>query len=166
MCKNTFQRHKNKKSACELRKGEFMGFLDGILGSAGAKHEVVEEAQGAIPMFSITTAFRPVRLCAKKDESVELELAVKNIGEADALTSVNVDVPKGLGFDGMGIARTKEYRLGSMKGGEEKKFSVSLHGSSQTPAGNYRITISAYAHYRDYGHVLNSVKKAVELRVI
>jgi len=144
-----------------------MGFLDGIFGAGGAKKEVAEAGEpAAIPMFSITTAFRPVRLAAKKDESVDLELGIKNISEGEALTSVNVDIPKGLGFDGMGIARTKEYRLGSLKSGEEKKFNVSLHGNSQTAAGNYRITISVYAHYRDYGHVLNSVKKAVELRVI
>ena len=144
-----------------------MGFLDGILGTAGAKKdEAAEGTPTAVPMFSITTAFRPVRLAARKEESVDLELGVKNISEGETITSVNVDVPKGLGFDGMGIARTKEYRLGTMKSGEEKKFTLSLHGSSQTTPGNYRITISVYAHYRDYGHVLNSVKKAVELRVI
>ena len=143
-----------------------MGFLDGIFGAAGGKKDEATGEPVAVPMFSITTAFRPVRLAAKKDESVDLELGVKNISEGEAITSVNVDVPKGLGFDGMGIARRKEYRLGTMKSGEEKKFTLSLHGSSQTAAGNYRITISVYAHYRDYGHVLNSVKKAVELRVI
>lgn len=144
-----------------------MGFLDGIFGTAGAKKEEGGEGKpGAVPMFSINTAFRPVRLAARKEESVDLELGIKNISEGEAITSVNVDIPKGLGFDGVGIARTKEYRLGTLKSGEEKKFSVSLHGNSQTAAGNYRITISVYAHYRDYGHVLNSVKKAVELRVI
>lgn len=145
-----------------------MGLFDGIFGQKKEQQEVgVLEGSGtAVPMFSITTSFRPVRLAARKEESVELELVVKNVSEAETMASVNVDIPKGLGFDGMGIARTKEFRLGTLKSGDEKKFSVSLHGSSQTTPGNYRITISAFAHYRDYGHVLNAVKKAVELRVI
>jgi len=115
-----------------------MGFIDGILGKG---HEE-GGAAGVLPMFSISTSFRPVRLAAKKEENVELELVVRNISEGETMASVNVDIPKGLGFDGMGIARAKEFRLGQLKSNEEKKFSVSLHGNS------------------------HAVKKAVELRVI
>jgi uncharacterized membrane protein len=137
-----------------------MGIFDNIsaaLASSGAK--------GGFPL-KITFAFRPVRLASRRDDSVELLLTIENVGEKPALASVSIVSPKGLAFESMGLGREKELRLGSLEVGDRKTLSVPIHGSSRTPPGNYRVEIDVCHHYRDYGHVISTVKKIAELRVV
>jgi uncharacterized membrane protein len=149
-----------------------MGLLDSILGKKDSGAAGAEGAAGAIAeggkvaKFAVTTSFRPMRLAARSDNSVELLLEVQNTSDSPQLCSAVIEVPKGLGFDGVGIHKTKELRLGQVAGGEKKNISVGLHASSQTAPGNYRIAITVYTHYRDYTHVLNSISKQTELRVV
>ncbi len=139
-----------------------MGLLDGLFG----KGESAPEGARGGKSFTLNTSFRPMRLAARSDNSVELIIELQNISGQSQLCSVVVEVPKGLGFDGVGLHKTKELRIGQLPAGETKRISVGLHASSQTPAGNYRIQITAYSHYRDYSHVLNSASKPAELRVV
>ena len=152
-----------------------MGFLDNLLGKKSDSKNAAAPAQAApavanvhhdsIP-FSLKTSFRPVRLKARSENSCELLLGIRNISDSDHMCSIVVEIPKSLGFDGMGIHKTKELRLGSFAAGASKDLSVTVSANNQTPAGNYRIFVTAYSHYRDYTHVLNSVRKFVELRVV
>lgn len=140
-----------------------MGFLDGIFGKG-------EEAQpaGAVKgsPFTISTSFRPMRLAARSDNSVELLVELANISGQPNLCSMVVELPKGIGFDGVGLHKTKELRMGQFPAGEKKTIPIGLHASSQTPPGAYRIQLTVYSHYRDYSHVLNSASKSAELRVV
>lgn len=82
------------------------------------------------------------------------------------MCSILVELPKSIGFDTVGLHKAKELRLGNLEAGKERDVSVTINANNQTPAGAYRLFVTLYAHYRDYAHVLNSVRKAVELRAV
>jgi hypothetical protein len=137
-----------------------MGFFDDILGSKEAP------AKAGLP-FNITTALRPVRLVARKDSCLELLVTVKNVSEGPIMVSVSTELPKALGFDGMGLTKIKEVRLsGELAPQKDKTISFSLCSSSQTAAGTYSVQVVVNHHYRDFSHILNYAKKSVEVRVI
>ncbi|HIH18383.1 TPA: hypothetical protein HA225_00220 [Candidatus Micrarchaeota archaeon] len=137
-----------------------MGVLDGLLGKG-------EEA-AAVPglPFNISTSLRPVRLNARKESSLEVLVAVKNVTDSQIMVSVSAEVPPSLGFENLGITRIKEIRIGELPAKKEKTVSFSVSSSSQTPAGVYSILIVVSHHYRDYSHVQNYAKKTVEIRAV
>ena len=132
-----------------------MGLVDTLLGG--------KEGEGDLP-FGIKTSFRPFRLSAHRNEKVDLILVISNPGGKSKLASLTVAVSNGLGLNSTGLKRTDEMRVGEIGPGEEKEITIEIYGSSQTKEGNYRIGVVVYEHYRDYQHVINSVKKIVELR--
>lgn len=137
-----------------------MGFLDGIFGKAAEA-----PVRQGLP-FNISTALRPVRLNAKRDNSLELLVTVKNATEKPVMASVTVEIPRALGFDGLGITRIKEVRLGEMDAQKEKTISFSICANSQTAPGTYAAVLTVNHHYRDYAHILNYAKKNVEIRAV
>jgi hypothetical protein len=149
-----------------------MGFLDSVMGQ---KKEVKEQkpiiagagvsASHGAP-FTLSIAFRPLRLAARSDGNVDLIATIHNVSGMPQMCSLVVELPKSLGFDGVGLHKTKELRLGQIGADEAREVAVTIVSSSQTTAGLYRLQATAYAHYRDYTHVLNSVSKTVELRVV
>ena len=138
-----------------------MGLFDSILGGASKP-----AAAAGGPAFTISTSFRPMRLTARSNNSADLLVTLHNISGTQQMCSVVVELPKTLGFDSVGLHKTKELRLGTLDAGAQKDLVVSVYSSSQTPAGLYQLKLSVYSHYRDYAHVLNSVSKTLELRVV
>ena len=136
-----------------------MGFLDNLTGKK-------EEPARAGLAFNISTALRPVRLSARKENCLELLVTVANASDQPIMMSLNVEVPKSLGFENLGITKIKEIRIGELAAQKEKTVSFSLCASSQTPAGTYSALLTVSQHYRDYSHVLNYAKKSVEVRVV
>jgi len=136
-----------------------MGILESILG----KKE--EPAREGLP-FNVSTSLRPVRLNARKENSLELLVTVANASDAPLMMSVGVEVPKPLGFENVSIAKIKEVRIGELPAQKEKTVSFSICANSQTPAGTYSAQLTVSQHYRDYSHVLNYAKKSVEVRVV
>jgi len=136
-----------------------MGILDGLLG----KKE--EPARAGLP-FNVSTALRPVRLNARKENCLELLVTVANASSEPLMMSVNVEVPKPLGFENVGLTKIKEIRIGELAAQKEKTVSFSVCANSQTPAGTYSALLTVSQHYRDYSHVLNYAKKSVEVRVV
>ncbi len=129
------------------------------------KKDVGKELVRGVP-YKIKTSFRPLRITARKNESVDLIVEVTNRTEEQLLTSVVVKVGKKLGFDNVGMNKVKEVRLGYLQGGETKELNVGVYGNSGTPPGTHKVLVKVFSHYRDYNHVLNSVKKMVELRAV
>jgi len=118
------------------------------------------------PPFSLRAHFSPIRM-SLKEGVVDLRIVLKNLSGENVMASVVIEVPKGLGFDPTGLSNTREIRLGYLRDKEERELLVPIHGSTvKTSPGDYALSITAYAHYRDYAHILNSVKKTVSLRVI
>jgi uncharacterized membrane protein len=135
-----------------------MGILDNIFGKK-------EEESGKGP-FSLKTSLSPVRMTAYKITSVDLTIKVKNLSKEPSLTSIMIQVPKGLGLDQTGIAKAKELRLGYLNKGEEKDIVVPIWGNVTTAPGDYKIGLEVFCHYRTYAYIQNSVRKIVELRVV
>ncbi|MFA6907537.1 MAG: hypothetical protein WC263_01800 [Candidatus Micrarchaeia archaeon] len=136
-----------------------MGILDNLLG----KKE--EPARAGVP-FNVSTSLRPVRLNARKENCLELLVTVANASDAPLMMSLSVEVPKPLGFENVSIAKIKEIRIGELPAQKEKTVNFSICANSQTPAGTYAAQLTVSQHYRDYSHVLNYVKKSVEVRVV
>jgi len=138
-----------------------MGILDSLFGKSDSDLSAPKGSP-----FAVSTSFRPMRLMGRSQSSVELLLALQNVSEKPQICSVVIELPKSLGFDGVGLHKTKELRLGALDAKVRKDMAVSIHGSSMTQPGLYRLKLTVYSHYRDYTHVLNSVSKTLELRVV
>ncbi len=136
-----------------------MGLLDNLMG----KKE--EPAREGLP-FNISASLRPVRLNSRKENCLEVLVAVTNVTESPIMVSVTAEVPKSLGFENLGITKIKEIRTGELPAQKEKTVSFSVCATSQTPPGTYSVLITVNHHYRDYSHVLNYAKKTVEIRAV
>lgn len=138
-----------------------MGLLD-IFG----KKDVGDSLVGGVP-FSLKMRFRPLRLDTKDKKPADLIIDVENLRDEESLlTSVVVRVPKALGLDSMGLNTMREIRLGYMKPRETKQLTVEIYPTPRTRATDLPVEVTAFCHYRDYSHILNSMKQRIELRVI
>lgn len=116
-------------------------------------------------LYDITAEAHPFRLPAHKNDSVDLEIALENICDKELLTSVVVVAQKPLSLDQTGLSQQREVRLGPMQSGERKALKVPVYSTPRTEPGVYSLKVFAISHYRDYGHVLNEVRKVLSLRV-
>lgn len=136
-----------------------MKILD-LFGKKDASAEI-----GKTLPYRIVAEFTPYRLFANRKSSVLLMMKLKNLTTEPVLGSIVVEVPKRLSFDETGLTSAKELRLGTLAPGEEKESRVEIRSDSGTDRGEYTLSITAFIHYRDYGHVLNAVKKKAVLEV-
>ncbi len=116
--------------------------------------------------YRIFTEWTPYNLYANKNNSTMLNLKIKNMTKETLLTSVVVELPQGLGFDTIGVSKQREVRVGELAPDEEKNVGVEVYSSVKSDPGEYTVSLTAIAHYRDYGHVINAVKKRTSLKVI
>lgn len=129
------------------------------------KQDVAEELEKPVP-FRLITEFVPYRVNANRRGSSTLMMRVKNMTNEPVLTSVVLEVPKQLSVDSTGITKAKEIRLGTLAPDEEKDAKIDVFSDSATDKGEYTLGITAYIHYRDYGHVLNAMKKRTSLQAV
>jgi len=128
------------------------------------KKDASTELNKTLP-YRIMTEFAPYKLYANRKSSVLLMLNLKNLTAEPVLGSIVIELPKTLSLDDVGLATAKELRLGTIAPGEEKESRLEIHGGAGTDKGEYTISITAFIHYRDYGHVLNAMKKKAVLEV-
>ncbi|MEM3432445.1 MAG: hypothetical protein QXF35_03070 [Candidatus Bilamarchaeaceae archaeon] len=151
-----------------------MGILDWLLGTKKeegkekAAEVNIENKKILAKPFIITTSFTPLRMAAKKSNSVSLNINIKNITPDPQLVSVDVMLPKAayMGFEPSCINKVIEKRLGEIKPGESISTSIPIWGGSQTAPGEYEIGYVVYAHYVGYDKVLNYQKNKTRLRVV
>lgn len=137
-----------------------MGILD-LFG----KKDVSDDLTKKIP-YAIRYRFNPYRLVANRNNSIMLILNIKNLSSEPLMTSVVIKVPKALGFDQTGLGAVREIRVGNIASKEEKELTAELFGRTQTSPGEYKMLVTAFSHYRDYAHILNSETKKISLRVV
>ncbi|MBM3229084.1 hypothetical protein FJZ26_01515 [Candidatus Parvarchaeota archaeon] len=125
-----------------------------------------QQEQKSAAHFALNGSFLPFRLTSRKNDTVDLILELTNISGGDVLASVAVAVPKGIGVDSTMIAREKNLRVGQMKADESKKARIPMFSAASTKPGVYPISIEVFSHYRDFGHVITSIKKEFEVRVV
>ncbi len=135
-----------------------------ILNIFGKKDAASDLAKG--PPFSVSTELFPYKLQAKKSNSAIMTVKITNITKEILLTSIVAEVPGQLGFDEMNLSKQREVRVGEMQPNELKEIRIPLYSSMKSDPGDYTLTLTAIAHYRDYGHVLNMVKKRVEVEIV
>ncbi len=116
--------------------------------------------------FDLQFSFHPLRISANKPDYIELTVILKNVSSEEQLTSFTITVPHGLGFEQTGLSQEREIHLSFLKPGEEKRFKINIYGSQRTRAGDYPIKLYVASHYRNYGYVLNELRKSFSLRVV
>lgn len=129
------------------------------------KKEVGDDLTKGVP-FSLKLRLSPYRLVAKKNDKIDLIVNVKNRTKEPLMTSLVVKVPKNLGFDSIGLNKAREIRVGYIAPEEEKEIHVDICSSLKTEATEYTIAATAFSHYRDYAHVLNSMTKTISVRAV
>ncbi len=129
------------------------------------KKDVTQEVGKTLP-YRIYAEFIPFKLYANRKSSTMLLLKVKNLTTEPVLGSVVVSVPRGIRLDETGLSAEKELKLGTLAASEEKEARANIYGDSGTDKGDYTLSITAFIHYRDYGHVLNAVRKKAILEVV
>ncbi|MGC8699756.1 MAG: hypothetical protein ACP5RK_02010 [Candidatus Micrarchaeia archaeon] len=129
------------------------------------KKDVSDELSKQAP-YRIITELVPYKLYANRKSSVMMLVKVKNMTSEPLLSSIVIELPKGISFDEIGLATSKEVRIGEIAPNEEKEVRVDVYSNSGTEKGEYTVVLTAFAHYRDYGHVLNAMKKRSAIEVV
>jgi uncharacterized membrane protein len=137
-----------------------MGLLD-IFG----KRNVSDALASRFP-YMMKTEFVPYRLRSRERSSSTLIVSLKNITGEPVTSSVVVSVPKQLSVDSTGLSKEKEVKLGAMAANEERQAKIEIYGDVGTEQGEYTVTVNAFVHYRDYAHILNSMKKRTVLEAV
>ncbi|MGC8662680.1 MAG: hypothetical protein ACP5RT_02755 [Candidatus Micrarchaeia archaeon] len=129
------------------------------------KKDVSEELSKQAP-YRINTELVPYKLYANRKSSVMMLIKIKNMTSEPLLSSIVIELPKGISLDETGLSKDKEVRLGEIASNEEKEARIDIYSNSGTEKGEYTIALTAFAHYRDYGHVLNAMKKRSVVEVV
>lgn len=135
-----------------------------IFGTFGKK-DVSEDLTKKSP-YRIMAEWVPYKLYSGKKSTSSLTIKLRNSSGEALLTSIVAEVPKQLGFDEIGVTKQKEVRLGYLAPEEEKEVRIDVYNSAGADAGDYTVSLTAIAHYRDYGHVLNAIKKRTTISVV
>lgn len=143
-----------------------MGFLDSILGEE-KQQKAAGDSRYTNP-FSVSVAFSPLRLSAKRSSSVRLVVKVKNVSPDPQLVSVDALLPKNVmvGFDHACINKSVEKRAGEIRPGETKDIAIDIWSNSQTAEGAYPVDVTVFAHYVGYDKVMSYIKKSASLRAV
>ena len=112
------------------------------------------------------TEFVPYKLRAHEKNSSVCVVNLKNLTAEPVMSSIVIDVPKQLSVGSMGVSKQKEIKLGTIAPNESKESRVEIFGDVGTEAGDYTLTISAFVHYVDYQHIVNSITKRVVLEAV
>ena len=134
-----------------------MGLFDSLLGK--------KEPEPKIP-FKMELSFKPFRVRSRENNTVDLVIELENLKHDPLLASLVVSVSKNLGLDSTCLHKKKEIRLGELKPGEKKEVYVTIYANTTTPQGEHAVGAAAYAHYRSYDNVLDSIKKITQLRAV
>lgn len=118
------------------------------------------------PPYKIVTEWFPYKLYANKKSSSSLSVKIKNNSKESQLTSVELELPNKLSFDGMGISRKREIKLGDLPPDSEKEIKFDVINSLDADKGEYSLILTVSSHYRDYDHFLNTVKKTIVIEVV
>jgi len=129
------------------------------------KKNVSDEISKQAP-YRLITELIPYKLYSNRKSSVMLMVKLRNMTSEPLMSSIVVELPKGLSFDEMGLTLQKELRIGELAANEEKEARFDVYSGPGTDKGEYTLTLTAFAHYRDYGHVLNAMRKRATVEVV
>ncbi len=116
--------------------------------------------------FKLATEWFPYKLYSSRKSYVTLTMKISNITKEPLLTSVTLKLPNQIAFDETGISHEKNFRLGSLEPNEEKELHVNVYNNLKAEPGDYTTILIATAHYKDYDHVINSIRKKELISVV
>lgn len=116
--------------------------------------------------FIVSNSFRPIRINAKKENSVDLIIKITNKTNQEQLCSFSIIVSAELGLDSTCLSKSKEFRLGVLEPNQTKELIIPIYANSQTPPSLFKLVLKVYAHYQNYNRILNAVQKTIELRAV
>jgi len=116
--------------------------------------------------YKLSYEWVPYKLYSDRKSSSSLFLKIRNLTKEVLLTSVVVELPKQLSFDEIGVSKERELRLGDLQPEEEKEVRIDVFNGMNADPGDYTVLLTAIAHYRDYGHVINALKKRTTISVV
>ncbi len=116
--------------------------------------------------YALSLEWVPYKLFSGKKSSSTLFLKIKNVSKEDLLTSVVMTLPQKLSFDSIGVTRRKELKIGELKPNEEKEKRIDVMNSIDAQKGEYTIQITATSYYRDYEHIINSIRKKTKIQIV
>ncbi|GEM_PF-3338530 len=96
--------------------------------------------------MKIRTSFLPIRLVIGQERPVTLTVEVKNTEEEPRNFSVNVSLPKKLGFDRAGLTTEARQRLGTIEPGEWGSASFKIYSKFGIKEGIYDIDVYVREH--------------------
>ncbi len=140
------------------------GVIVAILNLFGKKDSSMDLTKAS--PYRLTSEWVPYKIYSGRKSSASLYVRVRNMTNEVLLTSLVLELPQQLSFDDVGMAKQHEEHLGELKPGEEREARVDVHGGLNADTGDYTVTLTAIAHYRDYGHVINAVKKRTTVSVV
>lgn len=129
------------------------------------KRDVSEELTKGLP-YKIATEWVPYRLYSNRSSSCTLHVRIRNVSKEVLLTSVVAELPNNLAFEPMGISKEREVRVGELMPNEERDVKIEVHSNLNSDPGEYTLNLTAIAHYRNYGSILNAMKKRVTVSVV
>ncbi len=125
-----------------------------------------DEGAGPRSPYFVGISVTPYRLHANRRDSVMVTVNVRNLTKDPLMTSVEMELPSGLSFDDIGMVRKKLFKLDSLDPGKEKEVKANVLGNVKTDKGDYTMNVVTTAHFRDYDHVVNAVRKTHTLGVL
>jgi len=120
----------------------------------------------SVPPYRLSAEMVPYKIYANRNSSATMVVKLANNTNEILLTSLVAELPSQLGFDELGVSKQKEVRIGEIAPHEEKELRLEVYGGLNSDPGEYTVALTAIAHYRDYGHVLNAVKKRTVVNVV
>ena len=129
------------------------------------KKDVSEDITKSIP-YRLVTDWVPYKLFSGRKSNVTLRVKLKNMTSEVLLTSLVVELPNKLSFDEIGMSKQREVRIGELAPSEEKEIGLSIYNGTDSDPGEYTVSLAAIAHYRDYGHIINAIKKRTTVQVV
>ena len=136
----------------------------GIFNLFGKKDVSTELTKGA--PYRLATELVPYKLYAKRKSSSTLKIRLRNLTNEVLLTSVAAELPKPLAFEATGLTKQREVRIGDLAPNEEKEVQFEVFTTPGSDPGDYTLSLTAMAHYRDYGRIINAVRKRVMIGVV
>jgi uncharacterized membrane protein len=119
-----------------------------------------------MPSILLSTHCNPIRMSVSAKDTMTVTVKVKNVSEKPQMASVDLEIPKELGFDMTGVSQKKNAKLGDIAPGETKEAEFEVHTTHRAMENDYKALIMGYVHYRDYSNVIEKVPHSLTIRVL
>jgi uncharacterized membrane protein len=117
-------------------------------------------------MFHVTASFSPIRIIVGNNDSVLMNVYIKNKDADSKVASLIVKIPFSLGFDRSGLSRETRRRIGYVKPDSEKTVPIMLYPKSTIQEGEHKIEVRVFEHKDRYDRFDKEYVFNTALRVI